>query len=154
MSEEGTFSLTLSRAEQFVFQVEFDSPELGTLTLDEPAPLGADKGPNASRLLGAAVGNCLSASLLFCLQKAKVEVQSMRTTVTGQLRRNERKRLRIGSIAVEITLGLNAEGKQRAGRCLELFEDYCVVTASVRQGIDVAVTVVDQEGTLLFPRSG
>jgi hypothetical protein len=32
------------------------------------------------------------------------------------------------------------------GRCLGLFEDFCVVTASVRQGIPVKVEVVDANG--------
>ncbi len=36
--------------------------------------------------------------------------------------------------------------KDRIGRCLELFEDFCVVTASVRKGVEVEVQVVPQTG--------
>jgi len=35
-----------------------------------------------------------------------------------------------------------AEGDQkRIGRCLEVFEDFCIVTQSVRDGIDIQVDV-------------
>ena len=33
------------------------------------------------------------------------------------------------------------EHRERMGRCLELFEEFCVVTQSVRNGIDVKVEV-------------
>ena len=35
-------------------------------------------------------------------------------------------------------------------RCLGQFEDFCVVTQSVRQGIPVTVEVVDAAGKLVF----
>ena len=31
---------------------------------------------------------------------------------------------------------------ERMARCLEVFEDFCIVTASVRQAVDVRVEVV------------
>ena len=34
-------------------------------------------------------------------------------------------------------------------RCKDLFEDFCVVTASIRQGIPVEVELMDGAGTLL-----
>ena len=58
--------------------------------------------------------------------------------------------VRIGGFDVSIQVeGLD---KQAAGsrRCLELFEDFCVVTASIRQGIPVNVQVVDESGERLF----
>jgi len=37
----------------------------------------------------------------------------------------------------------------RQERCLEQFEDFCIVTESVRRGIPVAVTVVDAVGKVV-----
>ncbi len=150
MAEHTGFSLRLERITGYEFETRFDWNQVEPLLLDEPEPLGGSKGPNASRLVGAAVGNCLSASLLFCLEKAKQDVKAIRTEVAGTMMRNERKRLRIGKLDVHITLDVDAREPDRVTRCLELFEDYCVVTASVRKGISTSVVVTDPAGVELY----
>lgn len=65
----------------------------------------------------------------------------MTTTVAGTLVRNERGRLRIGEIRVTLAPEVNPEQQERMGRCLELFEDFCIVTESVRHGFPVTVHV-------------
>ncbi|MFQ6673683.1 MAG: OsmC family protein [Fidelibacterota bacterium] len=154
MSEDGSFSLTLKQVHNYEFETTFDWGQVPPILLDEPEPLGRGKGPNASRLLGAAVGNCLSASLLFCLQKARVDVKTLQTKVLGVHRRSDRGRLRIGKIGVHIIIDVETDSPPRLKRCLEIFEDYCVVTASVRKGIEVGVRVTDLQGNLLFQADG
>ena len=48
------------------------------------------------------------------------------------------------------------EGDQpkRVDRCLRLFEDYCVVTASIRKGVQVNVRVTDSQGNEMFRQDG
>jgi uncharacterized OsmC-like protein len=140
VSDAPTFSLELNQRERYQFDVTFDDPSWDTIHLDEPDPIGDGTAPNASRMLGAAVGNCLSASLLFCLEKARVPVTGMKARVVGQLERNEGGRLRIGSIHVELHPSTDVP-PERLERCLGLFEDFCIVTQSVRGGIDVDVVV-------------
>ncbi len=149
MADHTQLSMTLERLQDYEFKTTFDW-NVNTLLLDEPEPLGGGKGPNASRLIGAAVGNCLSASLLFCLDKAKQNVKSLTTEVSGTLRRNERKRLRLSSFDVHITIDVDAAEPERVTRCIDLFEDYCVVTASVRKGVEVNVVVSDAAGNELY----
>jgi len=149
MSDEGRFNLELEQLEGYEFDVKLDWPELAGLRMDEPPPLGQRRGPNASRLLAAAVGNCLSASLLYCVSKADPPPGSLRTTVTCRVHRNEKGRLRIAGLDVRITLTETLAGSSRLPRCLDLFEDFCVVTASVRQGIPVTVEVVGPTGEVL-----
>lgn len=142
MSETAeTVEVRLDQQDLYRFSVLFGQDGVEPLVVDEPAPLGAGAGPNASRLLAAAVGHCLSASALYCLDKARVPVQGVQTTVTGQLERNERGRLRIGGLQVQIDVAVAEADRSRMVRCLELFEDFCVVTASVRNGIPVEVDV-------------
>ncbi len=141
MSEQGSFEIRMQSGEGYRFQVDFNDPAIAPLLVDEPAPLGAGSGPNASRLLATAVGNCLSASLLFCLRKAHVAPDSVSTTVRGNMVRNEQGRLRIGGFEVAIEVSGEFDSQGRFDRCLGMFEDFCVVTASVRQGIPVQVTV-------------
>lgn len=141
MSEELAVDVTLDLQKGYEFLVDFQREGVPHLLMDEPPPLGEGHGPSAARVLAAAVGNCLSASALFCLRKARIDVRSMRTSVRASLVRNEKGRLRIGGIQVNIELAVAPEDRPRTGRCLELFEDFCVVTQSVRSGIDVQVEV-------------
>ncbi len=139
MSEEG-LSVTLEIEKGYGFLVDFHQEGLTPFLVDEPPPLGEGRGPSAARMLAAAVGHCLSA--LYCLRKARIPVTGMQTVVEGSFMRNERGRLRIGGIKVTIQPKVSAEDQDRMGRCLELFEDFCVVTQSVRGGIAVNVDVV------------
>jgi len=154
MTENPTFALTLERIQNYEFKVRFDWDHLPPLLVDEAEPLGQRRGPNPSRLLAVAVGDCLSASLLFCLQKAKMDVKNIKTKVKGELTRNEKNRLRVGKIDVVIMVELTDGQYDRINRCLDLFEDYCVVTASVRKGIPVSVVVTDPQGNELFRDEG
>jgi uncharacterized OsmC-like protein len=135
------FEITLEQLDNYEFRVRFDKEHHPELMLDEPAPLGGDRAPNAARLLAAAIGNCLSASLLFCAGKSRVPLGPVRTRVRATVARNERGRLRIAGVQVEIDPQFAAGGADKAARCLEVFEDYCLVTQSVRKGIPIEVTV-------------
>lgn len=139
--EEKGFDLTLTLGDGYQFDTTFDGEKMANLLFDEPAPLGEDEGPNAARVLGAAVGNCLSASLLFCLRKARVNVESMQTRVHGRITRNERGRFRVAEIGVKLMAEIPPEDQPRVDRCLKVFEDFCIVSGSVRQGVDINVEV-------------
>jgi uncharacterized OsmC-like protein len=125
----------------FEFRVRFDKEQFEPLLLDEPPPLGHDTGPNAARVLAAAIGNCLSASLVFCLRKAGVGASGVSADVDVEIVRNESRRLRVGKVDVTLHTNLPANDPAVAS-CLATFEDFCIVTQSVRQGIEVAVHVV------------
>lgn len=139
--EERRFSVALTLDQGLAFDVDFEQSGVPALRLDEPPPAGAGSGPNAARLLAAAVGNCLSASLTHCLRKARVDVRGLRTTVEGTMVRNERGRFRITEMRVQVAPDVAPDQQERMSRCLELFEDFCIVTESVRQGIHVDVSV-------------
>jgi organic hydroperoxide reductase OsmC/OhrA len=151
MSESLTFDVELEQLSGYEFKVKFDNTKFAELLLDEPPPLGGDNGPNASRLIGAAVANCLSASLVFCLAgKFKQPLGPLKTKAHGTLIRNDKGRLRIGRLDVTITMAEAAADVQHMQRCLAQFEDFCVVTESVRHGIAVGVRVVDASGAEVF----
>lgn len=139
--EDSGFELTLELQKDFQFLVDFDEDGLPPLLMDEPEPVGANSGPNAVRLMAAAVGNCLSASALFCMRKARVPVSGMRTRVRTSMSRTSEGRLRIGTIEVDIRPEVAPDDWKRAGRCLEVFEDYCVVSQSVMDGVEISVDV-------------
>jgi uncharacterized OsmC-like protein len=140
-SETAQFSITMDQIEDYQFRVTFDKDQYPDLLTDEPTPIGRDSAPNASRLLAAAVGNCLCASLLFSARKARANLTGVHATVKVWYARNEKGRLRIGKIKVEIAPKFDPADDPKIERCVELFEDYCVVTQSVRSGVDVSVEV-------------
>lgn len=148
MSEVQQFSFSLEQQDDFAFLVRFDN-NLPPLLTDESAPLGKDVGPDPARLLAAGVANCLSASLLFALRKFKNNPGPLMTTVTAHMVRNEDKRLRVGHMDVVIQIGSPADCLEQLQRVLDSFEDFCIVTQSVRSGFPVAVTVRDGDGRVL-----
>jgi organic hydroperoxide reductase OsmC/OhrA len=150
MSDIHSFSVELEQGEGYEFRVRFDLPPDAELLLDEPAPLGRGRGPNAARLIAAAVANCLAASLVFCLRsKFRQNPGPVRAMATGRLERNARGRHRIAAIDVVLSLSENLGELPHQERCLEQFEDFCIVTQSIRQGIPVSVSVVDAAGQVL-----
>lgn len=141
MDETAGFEVLLDQEANYRFRADFGVEGMSPWIIDEPPPLGDAAGPNASRLVAAAVGHCLSASALYCLQRARIPVRGVHTEVKGATTRNERGRLRISHLRVTLELDVAEEDRARMGRCLDLFEDFCVVTASVRAGIPVEVEV-------------
>ena len=140
--------VTLEQQEDFHFAVRFREG-VPLLHTDEHPPLGKGAGPSPDELLAAAVGNCMSASLLFALRKFKQAPEPLRTEVELTTGRNAANRLRVQRIAVRITLGVPAAGLQHLDRVLQQFEQFCTVGESVRQGIPVDVEVHDSTGARL-----
>lgn len=141
--ENTSFSVELKLLENYLFQIDFG--DFGNLITDEPEPLGSGDGPNPVRLLAASVANCLAASLLFAIRKYKEDPGEVSATVGGELQRVEG-RWRVEKMTVHIHLGNEASAIPHLERALDQFEDFCIVTQSVRNGIAVEVTVEDSDG--------
>lgn len=143
------FMVALEQKNDYQFEASFDW-DIAPIQLDEPQPLGTQTGPNAARLVAAAAANCLSASLLFCLQCAKLEPNQIDAQCIGTIERNARGRLRLTGLDVKLELSGFDREQKRSSRCLKLFEDFCVVTQSLRDGIDISVDVTDESGKSLM----
>ncbi|MFM2009375.1 MAG: hypothetical protein RIR02_1325, partial [Pseudomonadota bacterium] len=119
------------------------------LISDEPAPLGSDTGPSPVQMLCAAVGNCLSDSLLFAFRKFKQLPEPMQCVVTAEVGRNPENRLRVLNMNARLELGVPGNELEQLDRVLEQFEAFCTVTQSVGLGIPITVEVFDSLGTKL-----
>jgi len=140
--------ITLRQQKDYRFYVDFGDGIPG-LAANEPAPLGCGQGPSRVQLLAAAVGNCLSDSLLFALRKFKQAPEPIECTVTAEVGRNDDKRLRVLKISAVLKLGVAAASLQHLDRVLDQFEAFCTVTQSVGQGIAIELQVIDAEGVRL-----
>ncbi|TFH74904.1 OsmC family peroxiredoxin [Gammaproteobacteria bacterium LSUCC0112] len=144
MSETGkTFQVSLKLLEKYLFEVDFG--EFGNVMTDEPPPLGDGEGPNPSAMLAAAVANCMAASLLFAMRKHKDDPGELTATVSGTIERVE-KFLRVTRLDVKLHLGKALADLPSIVKAVSQFENFCVVTQSVRHGIDVTVEVFDARG--------
>jgi uncharacterized OsmC-like protein len=141
-------TVDLKQDQDFRFAIHFGET-VPVLYGDETPPLGKGTGPNPAQLLAAAVGNCMSDSLLFAIRKFKQNPEPIQTAVAATVDRNAENRLRVQNIEVKLTLGVAASSLAHLDRALEQFEEFCTVGQSVRQGIPVSIEVYDSTGLRL-----
>jgi uncharacterized OsmC-like protein len=106
-------------------------------------------GPNPSRMLALGVLGCLSASFIFCLKKRNFNVDDFKSEAEVTIARNEKGFWRVKKIDVNIEPKIeDPEALKRAKQCLKetkdgvsFFEQYCIVTQSVRTGVEVNVNL-------------
>ena len=146
---EAHVSVEVAQHARFSFEVTFAGTDLSPVLTDEPPPLGEGRGPNPVRLLAAAVASCLAASLLFALQKQRVDPQPVGAHIDVDMEQNDTGRVRVGAMAVTLSVGKTWADLAAATRVLDRFDAYCVVTESMREGIPIAVTVQDVNGVVL-----
>lgn len=141
-------SVRLVQRQDYQFDVHFGAA-VPPLLADEPAPLGQGAGPSPVQLLAAAVGNCLSDSLLFALRKFKQAPEPISCSVEAEVGRNAEGRMRVLRMQATLSLGVAAAALEHLDRALAQFEGFCTVTQSVAGAIPVEVRVVDATGAVL-----
>jgi organic hydroperoxide reductase OsmC/OhrA len=115
-------------------------------TLDDDKIL---KGPDAAQMLGMAILSCLSASLIFCLNKRGLNPDDLEARAIISFKKIEKGFTRIKQIDVKIAPKTGDEATlKRLNQCLRemksenmMFEENCIITESVREGIKVNVDV-------------
>lgn len=145
---ENLIHVRLQQQQDYQFQIHFGEG-VPVLVGDESTPLGQGQGPTPVQLLAAAVGNCLSDSLLFALRKFKQAPEPIQCDVTAEVGRNAEGRLRVLGLKAVLTLGVPAASLAHLDRVLDQFEAFCTVTGSVRQSIPVSIEIVDSTGQKL-----
>ncbi len=128
----------LAQVENYRFTVTFAEAPFPGLTVDEPAPVGGDAGPNPVQSLAMAIGHCMSSTLVNTLARARVPVAPITTTVSASFGTNDRGRRRVRALTVEIrTRPLDEADRTRFEHCVEIFEDFCTVSGAVREGVRI-----------------
>jgi len=128
----------LEQVEEYRFTVSFEDAPFPVLTVDEPPPVGHDRGPNPVQSLAMAVGHCMSSTLVSTLSRAHVRVTPVRTTVRATVGVNEKGRRRVRQLKVDIvTRPVDEADRSRFDHCVEIFADFCTVSGAVRTGIAI-----------------
>ncbi|MFW9772808.1 MAG: OsmC family protein [Candidatus Thorarchaeota archaeon] len=135
---------------QMIFKCDLGDMKVKDCYIDEEHPEEVDMvGPNPTRLLALGILGCLSASFIFCLKKRKFEVDDFEAEAEVTVTRNEKNFWRVKYIDVNIIPKItDPDSLKRAKQCLKatkdgvsFFEQYCIVTQSVRSGIEVNVNL-------------
>jgi uncharacterized OsmC-like protein len=143
MSEGSNPKVGITLERDMIFKCNLGEMNVKDCFIDDTHEEEADMlGPNPSRLLGLALLGCLSASFIFCLKKKELTVDDLKAEAELTIARNEKGFWRVKKIEVELNITINdAETRKRADRCKKMFEQYCIVTQAVREGIDVEVNL-------------
>ena len=143
MSEETKTKVGIRLEKDMIFRCDMGEMALKDCYIDETNQEEADMwGPNPAKLLGMALLGCLSASFIFCLKKRKLSVDDLKAEAEVIIGRNEKCFIRVKKINVNITSKIDAlASRKRADQCRKMFENYCTVTAAVREGIEVNVNL-------------
>ncbi len=134
----------LTRTDGYKYDISFDELPGVKIVSDEPTPTGKSEGVTAAMMLSGAVGHCLCSSMLFCLDKSRVKAKDLSADVELVMERNEKGRWRVKDIKVNMKPIVDDVDSKKLDRCKELFEDFCIVSSSVREGIKIDVNVERQ----------
>ena len=140
-SEEKSNNVGIKLEKEMIFKCGLGEMEVKDYYIDESHKNEKEMwGPNPSRMLGLATIGCLSASFIFCMKKKNLIIEELETKAEVIMTRNEKGFWRVKKIDVNIKPKLDSpDMKKRAEQCRQFFENYCIVTQAIREGIQVDV---------------
>jgi len=143
MSEGMKTKVGLSLEQEMIFSCDLGDMKVKDCYVDDTNKDEVDMlGPNPTRMLGLALLGCLSASFIFCLKKRNLTLDDLKAEAELTIARNKKGFWRVKKIDVDIDIKISdPDTRKRADQCRKMFEEYCIVTQAVREGIDVEVKV-------------
>jgi len=143
MTEGLKTKVGLTLEEEMIFKCDLGEMKVKDCYIDDAHKDEVDMlGPNPSRMLGMAILGCLSASFIFCVKKRNLTIDDLKAEAEITIARNQKGFWRVKKIDVYIDVKIDdPETRKRADQCRKMFEQYCVVTQAVREGIDVEVNL-------------
>jgi len=143
MSKESKPKVKIKLERDMIFKYDLGNIKPINSYIDETNKKESDMlGPNAAYLLAMAVLGCLNGSFIFCLKKRDFTIEDLEAEAVVSISRNDKGFLRVRKIDVNIKPKINTpDMRKRADQCKKMFEQYCTITASIREGIDVEVNL-------------
>lgn len=143
MSNEFKSEVGIKLEEEMIFKCDLGHIKMNDLFIDEQHKKSIDKiGPNPSKLLASSVLGCLAASFAFCMQKKGFSLSDLDGKAVITSIRNEKGFWRIKKIDIKLNPNIdNTEMRKRADQCIKFFEQYCIISESLRYGIEIDVNL-------------
>lgn len=113
-----------------------------TIVMDRPsAQGGSDAGPMGGETLLASVGGCFMSTLYAAAAARSIPLEGARCRVTGSFAANPR---RFGAIRIDVTC--ESCPPTDLAHLVEIAERGCLVVATLKQGVEVTVSVAVRPG--------
>lgn len=143
MLNESKSEVGIKLEEEMIFRCELGQIKMNDLFIDEQNKKTIEKvGPNPSKLLALSVLGCLAASFTFCLQKKEFSLSDLEGKAVIISKRNEKGFWRLKKINIKLNPKIdNPKMRERADQCKKFFEQFCVLSESLRNGIEINVNL-------------
>ncbi len=143
MSNEYISEVGIKLEEGMIFKCDLGKIKMNDLFIDDQNKKSIDKiGPNPSKLLALSVLGCLAGSFTFCLQKKNISLSDIEGKAIITSKRNEKGFWRLKKIDIILNPNIdNPQMRKRADQCQKSFEQFCVISESIREGIDININI-------------
>ena len=147
---EKNTKVSIKLKKEMIFELQNIYKNLDSLLIDETLEDKIERvGPDAASLLGMAVISCLSASFIFCMEKRNLTLDNLEAKADISFKELKQGYKRIDSIDVKIIPKTDdADVLKRIKQCIKelksgqmFFEESCIITPSIREGINIQVKV-------------
>jgi uncharacterized OsmC-like protein len=139
MPDEYISEVGIKLEENMIFKCDFGQTMMNNLFIDEQHKNPKEKiGPNPSKLLALSVLSCLASSYAFCLQKRDFELSDLEGKAVITSKRNKNGLWRLKKIDIKLIPKIdNPKMRKRATLCKKIFEQFCIISESLREGIEI-----------------
>jgi uncharacterized OsmC-like protein len=139
LTDEYKSEVGIRLEEEMIFKCDLGQLTMNNLFIDEQNKKSKDKiGPNPSKLLALSILGCLAASYAFCLQKRNFSLSEFEGKAFITSKRNEKGLWRIKKIDIKLTPKIdNPIMHNRADQCQKIFKQYCIISESLKEGIEI-----------------
>ncbi|MFX1313167.1 MAG: OsmC family protein [Promethearchaeota archaeon] len=143
MLKESRVKVGIKLEEEMTYKCDLGKIKMEDLFIDETHKRYSNKiGPNPTSLLALSVLSCLAASFTFCLKKKGFTLEELNGKAEVVLRRNKKGFWRLKKIYITITPTIDDPNiRKRADICMKFFEQYCIISESLRDGMEVDVKI-------------
>jgi len=140
---EARVKVGIELTENMIYKCDLGQINMADLFIDETRKKRTDRiGPSPTKLLALSVLGCLASCFEFCLQKKGFTLSDLDGRAEVTFARNEKNLWRIKKIDVELLPKIdNPEMRKRVAQCKRLFKHYCIITESLRKGIEIDVNL-------------
>ena len=143
MTIESRVKVGLKLQENLLFKCELGNVKMQDLYIDERNKKKTEKiGPSPIKLLALSVLGCLAVCFEFCLQKKGFTLSDLDGRAEVTFTRKDKEFWRIRKIDIDLLPKIdNTEMRKSVAQCKNLFEQHCIISESLRKGMEINVNL-------------